>query len=130
MTDQTPAETLRTAAERLQWLLHPDGMPERIRRPWLAPADGMQGRITVPDEDVPVAVAMWGGAAEYIAAMHPGVGLALVDWLKREAKSHEAAVVAAAEVFRDDPAAGAAWVARQDNMAALAVAHALLGGVS
>lgn len=82
MPDLSPAETLTAAAERLKWLLHEDGMPEQIRRPWIAPSDGVHGSIIVPGQDVPVAQAFWGGVAEYAATMHPGVGLALVDWLQ------------------------------------------------
>lgn len=40
----------------------------------------------------------------YIAAMHPGVGAALADWLDEAAHRYEASVQAADDVFRDDPA--------------------------
>ncbi|MGV9271497.1 hypothetical protein ACWDRR_43425 [Kitasatospora sp. NPDC003701] len=38
------------------------------------------------------------GTAEYIALMHPGVGLALADWLEREAEIWTACETAKAEV--------------------------------
>jgi hypothetical protein len=65
---------------------------------------------------------------EYAAAMQPAVGAALADLLEREARTHDAGVIAAGQVFADDPAGRDAWIAGQTNSEALAVARALLGG--
>jgi hypothetical protein len=53
---------------------------------------------------------------------------AISQWLAREARSHEATVTAAVQVFGDDEAAREAWIAKQTNDEALAVARTLLGG--
>jgi hypothetical protein len=83
----TPADELRTAAEKLRSLVTflgdcrgpwkvgtpPSGYPQSISNvgvPYLV-AD------THEDPSVPVFT-----IAPYIAAMHPGVGLALVKWLE------------------------------------------------
>lgn len=74
------------------------------------------------------------GDLPFIAAMHPGVGAALADWLDHAARYYDAGVQAADEVFRDDPDGRAAFlttgpgapsehalaVARQINAAASA----------
>ena len=126
MPDLSPAETLTAAAERLKWLLHEDGMPEQIRGLWLAPSDGIHGSITAPGQDVPVAQAFWGGVAEYAAAMHPGVGLALVDWLELEAGLLEALPADNSEALKTVPAR----LVLQSCRHALAVARQILGGAS
>jgi hypothetical protein len=89
MPDLTPAETPSVAAERLRYLLHPDGMPEQIRADWTQqPFPAQQGVITVPGEDTPVLAAFWGGVTEYLVAMQPTVGEALATWLETEAASN------------------------------------------
>lgn len=80
----TPADELRTAAERLRALL---ADPELTAGPWLSMDNGDRLLRNQPgDEDqAPVYVVnepMSNGAnAAYIAAMHPGVGAALADML-------------------------------------------------
>ncbi|MEU9606172.1 hypothetical protein [Streptomyces sp. NPDC048057] len=65
--------------------------------------------------------------ASYIALMDPTVGLALGEWLDHAATAHDASVTAAASVWPDpaDAAERSAWVARQTELPALAVARAL-----
>ena len=109
MPDQTPATELLAAAARLRYVLHEDGMSERIRRPWVVPTGGTYGRVVAPGQEVPVTQACWGGVAEYVATMHPGVGLALADWLESAARD--------AEQIGPDPFA-------------VALARQLLGGAS
>jgi len=86
MPDLNPADELRAASGRLKWLLHPDGMPEQIRAGWTQqPFPAQQGVITVPGEEVPVALGCWGGVSEYMVAMQPTVGEGLAKWLATEA---------------------------------------------
>lgn len=86
MPEPTPAAELRTAAGRLRYLLHPDGMPEQIRTGWTQLAyPAKQGVITVPGQEQPVLMAFWGGVSEYATAMQPTVGAALAEWLSTEA---------------------------------------------
>ncbi|MGJ5831388.1 hypothetical protein [Streptomyces ossamyceticus] len=68
--------------------------------------------------------------ADWIAAMHPGVGLALADWLEQEAHHYECGIRAADDVFRDDPAGRAAFLTTgpgAPSPQALAVARAING---
>jgi len=95
MPDPTPAAELRTAAERLRYLLHPDGMPEPIREGWTQlPYPAKQGVVTVPGEERPVLMAFWGGVSEYVTAMQPSVGLALADWLEWMIRAEDGARIA------------------------------------
>jgi hypothetical protein len=104
MPDLTTAEELRAAADRLKWLLHPDGMPEQIRTGWTQqPFPAQQGVITVPGEDVPVAMAYWGGVTEYVVAMQPTVGEGLAKWLATEADVLDE-LLAADPLWRPHPA--------------------------
>jgi hypothetical protein len=70
------------------------------------------------------------GYARWIALMHPGVGLALADWLERAARSHDALVQAAHSVWPDDPEAADRHIAEETNRHALLLARQLLGGES
>jgi hypothetical protein len=66
--------------------------------------------------------------AQYIAAMHPGVGAALADWLEEAARHYDAAVTAADDVFRNDPAGHTAFLTTGPGAPsehALAVARAV-----
>ena len=99
----TPADELRTAAEKIRELI--DGVPRDLwgDRPWHVeacsdkatgdcPCIVTQGEYKPFDQpQVPmiqyVADAETTGHANYIAAMHPGVGLALADWLESTAES-------------------------------------------
>ncbi|GAA2686283.1 hypothetical protein GCM10010400_58250 [Streptomyces aculeolatus] len=69
--------------------------------------------------------------ADFIAAMHPGVALALAAWLESEAARHEACATAAKEIWviADHPDA-VAWLASGPGAVkpeALAVARAIGG---
>lgn len=69
--------------------------------------------------------------ADYICAMHPGVGAALADWLDQAARYYECGVQAAADVFRDDPAGRDAFLTTGPGAPsphALAVARAITDG--
>jgi len=91
----TPADELRAAAEKLRalaaaatplpWRKHDAAYPHLvIQAPVDVPASECTGMISTnltPNED---------GDAAYIAAMHPGVGAALADWLDRMADATEA----------------------------------------
>ncbi|MFJ6615432.1 hypothetical protein ACIQPT_34730 [Streptomyces sp. NPDC091289] len=129
ITPDRPADQLRAAAEKLR------EEATRAHRaspsPWAVTdehvvrcADGMivadRSGTDHPAEraDLP-----------YIALMHPGVGLALADWLDRAAVEHDATVHGAAGVWSEpgEERERDAWVERQTNRHALAVARQLLG---
>jgi hypothetical protein len=78
----TPAEELRSAADRVRTLA-----AEASPGPW-APND--MGGVKTTDEltvaEVWPLYAAPNGNAAWIAAMHPGVGAALADWLDREGR--------------------------------------------
>ena len=65
----------------------------------------------------------------YIATMDPTLGLALADWLDAAAVTYDATVKGAAGVWSDptDAAERDAWVAKQTDQHALAVARQILG---
>ena len=103
------AETLRKAAEKLRALAD-DAYTVKARTPYSDP------------EIPPVAQAEWGALVDgylggevgaYCATMHPGVGLALADWLDLVAR-----------LLREgfDPNA--------ETAAAMVVARLILGGAS
>ena len=81
----TPADELRTAADRLRKLLD---APELTPGPWLSLDHGDRMLYDGPgaEDQPPIYVIdepMSNGAnADYIEAMHPGVGAALADWLE------------------------------------------------
>ena len=87
----TAADTLRRAADRLRALATADGITPG---PWLSMDHGDRLLWDGPGaEDLPpryvVDEPMSNPAnAAFIAAMHPGVGMALADWLKSEATRH------------------------------------------
>ncbi|MFJ2568906.1 hypothetical protein ACIOYT_00600 [Streptomyces halstedii] len=68
----------------------------------------------------------------FIAAMDPGVGLALAAWLDRAAAEYDATVRGAAGVWSEpgEERERDAWVGQQTNQHALAVARQLLGTTS
>jgi hypothetical protein len=85
---ETPAAVLKAAADKLRALLaHPDLTPG----PWLSMDHGDRLLWDGPGaEDLPpryvVDEPMSNAAnAEFIAALHPGVGVALADWLESAA---------------------------------------------
>ena len=66
----------------------------------------------------------------YIAAMDPATGLALAKWLEEAARHYDAAVTAADDVFRNDPAGHTAFLTTGPGAPsehALAVARAING---
>ncbi|MEU6237391.1 hypothetical protein [Kitasatospora sp. NPDC047058] len=113
MTDQ-PADLLTTAANRLRaaatlygdpgpWTIHQGNGFLRVG-PAVAPRRGWTPQ---PGADLPEERR---DTAEYIALMHPGVGLALADWLETSAEYYQPGVTHPTHVVR-----------------ALAVARAVLG---
>ena len=139
----SPADTLATAAKLLRSTAAPT-VPDVIALrdvPWHAeecdrdrcpcivaqgaqhPADYVQPGRYIADAETPE-------LAAWIALMHPGVGLALADWLEQTAKAHEASIIAASRVWPGDEAAQAKWIGEQTDQHALAVARQLLGEAS
>ncbi|MFF4791892.1 hypothetical protein ACFY2M_19485 [Streptomyces sp. NPDC001276] len=131
-TQPTPADELRTAAEKLRklampvaeqhpgpWNVHnPNGYPQAV----LSPAADVILCETLDEIDAPKPT------APYIAAMHPGVGLALADWLEAAAHHYECGIRAADDVFRNDPAGRDAFLTTgpgAPSPQALAVARAI-----
>ena len=93
----TPADELRTAADRLRKLAG-----QASEAPWTTQWNAQEYELISPSRPYPIAE--WTYAivttepaaslqraecdtanADYIAAMHPGVGTALADWLDSEA---------------------------------------------
>ena len=73
------ARVLRERAEATTWAPECGG--------WWLPF--VRSAFPVAEADVTVAEARDGGTAAYIATMHPGVGLALADWLDNAAEDDE-----------------------------------------
>lgn len=74
------AVELRQAAETLR--ARADHAGDDTGKPWTAQVcDDGRAWINAPDEPHAIAMHGWPAAARYIATMHPGVGLALADWL-------------------------------------------------
>ncbi|MEU1088908.1 hypothetical protein ABZ401_19095 [Streptomyces sp. NPDC005892] len=133
-TPTTPAATLRAAAAKLRatcsaaapgpWTIAsvpPYTDPLLMSRYEETPDDGevlIVGSVDVDESE-----------QAHIALMHPGVGLALADWLDAAAVAHDAAVTGAAGVWTDpgDAAERDAWVAKQTDQHALTVARRILG---
>jgi hypothetical protein len=104
-------ETLRAASARLRELNADVG---HVPTPWIQkPFPEKQGVLTAPGEDAPILLAFWGGVSEYVATLHPGVALALSNWLD-------------AAAGRFDPEADIQETDRFDELA-LATARAILG---
>lgn len=101
----TPAEELRAAAEKLRALA-----AEASEAPWTVNRWG-----NVESADFSEAAEVWpiqakpGNDAAYIAAMHPGVGTTLADWL------HTAAANASALTWPNQFIESALAVARAIN---------------
>lgn len=133
MTDTSPA-VLRAAATRLRELATADGITPG---PWLSLDHGDRLLYDGPgaEDQPPVYVVdepMSNGAnADYIEAMHPGVGLALAAWLDTAAAGWEDLDLAAATVLDGKPEhAESARLLRAgpyDSTQALAVARLILG---
>ncbi|MFB6787653.1 hypothetical protein ACFCWT_13355 [Streptomyces olivaceus] len=78
----TPADELRTAADKIRRLAKAISAPDERDQAFHADGtDVTQGRTGLYD----VATTQTTELATYIAAMHPGVGLALADWLEWQA---------------------------------------------
>ncbi|MFE6126662.1 hypothetical protein ACFQ6Q_00095 [Streptomyces sp. NPDC056437] len=120
----TPEQELRAAAAKLRGLL---ADLDDCRGPWyIANEEQRPYPQSIRNQGVPYLVADTytdpvapPETAQYICAMHPGVGLALADWLESTARTVEAV----AEKYEPDP--GAHWLAP-----ALAVARQILGAAS
>lgn len=65
----------------------------------------------------------------YLALLGPATGIALADWLDAAAESYNALVIGAASVWcrSDEADERDAWVAKQTDRYALAVARKILG---
>jgi hypothetical protein len=142
MSDLSPVETLTAAAKLLRGRAAAIGAPEAVRdTPWHVeecvnaesgdcPCIVAQGRFDSGEGPVEarlyVADAETPAHATWIALMHPGVGLALADWLELEASLLEALPVDDAEALNTVPAR----LVLQSCRHALTVARALLGGAS
>jgi hypothetical protein len=131
-----PAARLTAAAARLRTLL---ADPQLTEGPWLSLDHGDRLLRNKPgDEDqAPVYVVnepMSNGAnAAWIATMHPGVGLALADWLDRAAHGWDSLIKAAAQVLdpHDPKQVDAATILNSgpyDAQEALTLADAILTG--
>lgn len=104
MTQPSPADTLRTAAEKLRELI-----ANTTRAPWHG--DDID-EVQSPEGQVARVYKALYPNSRYIAAMHPGVGQALAQWLEAEAR------------YLATAAPG--WK-REAHPDALAVARAILG---
>lgn len=140
----TPEQTLRAAAQKVREhaaaALPAD---HRLAQPWhtktcadeYEDTDGCPCFVTYAEHDDGsgagvsiryVAEAETTGYAAWIALMHPGVGLALADWLDGAAARERANEAAAARVYTT-PADQAAWLDDHRDHQALAVARQILG---
>ncbi|WP_327180429.1 hypothetical protein OG599_35295 (plasmid) [Streptomyces sp. NBC_01335] len=133
-TPTTPAETLRAAAARLRdratAAIHED------RTTWSTGHTlGSRSPVVVDDQETPsVLIETYAARLErvnsYLALLGPATGLAVADWLDAAAVAHDARVTGAADVWTDpaDTAERDAWVTRQTDQHALALARQILGG--
>lgn len=84
----TPAEKLRDAATRLR-----EYSNEATEGPWemgyVTPANRLERIPAYADLEPSVAGGLDPADAAYMATMHPGVGLALADWLDAAAQDLE-----------------------------------------
>lgn len=147
---RTPAAELRAAAEKLRKLAAQadDGPWETTWREQQYHLDGYRDGELHPIAEWTYAIATWEpkvreeradcdtASADYMAAMHPGVGLALADWLDAEARGIEAVTHLAElhdghiEVSVETAPDGRPCYAYSAHQHALAVARALNGGQS
>lgn len=142
----TPADELRTAAAKLRALAK-----RTTPHPWTTAWNGQDYELwganqhdarAYPIKEWTYGIATWEpqaseqraecdtADADWIAAMHPGVGLALADWLEQAAHHYECGIRAADDVFRDDPAGREAFLTTGPGASspqALAVARAING---
>jgi hypothetical protein len=142
----TPAEELRAAADKIRSLAKAIDAPGLPDQSWHTeecaseergdcPCIVAQGRSIYHHGEPPtplfyVADAETPECAAYIAAMHPGVGTALADWLDQAAHHYECGIRAADDVFRDDPTGRDAFLTTGPGAPsphALAVARQILG---
>jgi hypothetical protein len=148
MPDQTPAQTLRDAATRLREAATAATLgPWRTHDTHLNQGGHTATVLTARDDLNKTELVAWmptwshepwtdGGNAwnnaAYGALMHPGVGLALADWLDKAAKHQSATEEAAHRVWAnsDDTEARDRWIANMSEQHALAVARAVLGEVA
>jgi hypothetical protein len=148
MTDLTPAETLTAAAKRLR-----EAATEATPGPWFnhdthLSQGGHTATVLTSREDMnEIGLVAWlptwshepwntkhnaWANSAYVAQVHPGVGLALADWLDEAARRQRATEAAAARTWAnsDDVEARDRWIAAQTEHQALAVARQLLSEVT
>jgi hypothetical protein len=140
----TPADELRAAADKIRKLAGQadDGPWETTWRQQQYHLDGYRDGDLHPISEWTYAIATWEpqateqraecdtANADYIAAMHPGVGKVLAEWLENAAHHYECGIQAADDVFRDDPAGREAFLTTgpgAPSSHALAVARAING---
>ncbi|MGW5126706.1 hypothetical protein ACWEQ7_22150 [Streptomyces sp. NPDC004069] len=135
-TDAPPAVELRTAAEKLRGTCAAAAPgPWTIAKvpPYTDPLLMSRYEETPDDEDVLIVgtVDLEPEDQAIVQLLHPGVGLALADWLDQAAHHYECGIRAADDVFRDDPAGREAFLTTGPGAPsphALAVARAINGG--
>ena len=140
----TPAEDLRAAAAKLRelataatpgpWRQHDTHLGQYGYTATVLSGEGNDTDLrawlpSMSQEPWDEARNVWPDAA-YIAAMHPGVGLALAELLEHHALHVDAVHKAAANVWHEGEAERAEWVEKQISTPALAVARAITGGSS
>ncbi|MGQ4353173.1 hypothetical protein [Streptomyces drozdowiczii] len=129
----TPADELRQAASLLR-----DNATAAIhegRTTWSTGHTlGSRSPVVVDDQEQPsVLIETYAARLErvnsYLALLGPATGLALADWLEAAAVTYDATVKGAAGVWSDpaDAAERDAWVTKQTDRHALAVARQILG---
>jgi hypothetical protein len=132
-TTPTPADNLRAAAELLR-----DKATAAVhegRTTWSTGYTlGSRSPVVVDDQEHPsVLIETFAARLErvnsYLALVGPATGLVVADWLDAAAAGYNATVQGAASVWTDpaDAAERNAWVARQTDQHALAVARQVLG---
>ncbi|MFB7312942.1 hypothetical protein [Streptomyces sp. NPDC056192] len=129
----SPAAELREAAALLRdtatAAIHDD------RTTWSTGTTlGSKSPVVVDDQEQPsVLIETYATRLEavnrYLALLGPATGIALADWLDAAAKSYDATVIGAASVWRrtHETEERDAWVAKQTDQHALAVARQILG---
>lgn len=119
---ETPTQTLRRAAEKLRTLAN-----AATPGPWTLRTDDFNVAVVGPHSSIYHRDGSPGSHADalYVAALHPGVALALADWLDAEAAVHEAGMQASEALCVVVEAAGAGEHRVQVHASTLDQAHAL-----
>lgn len=132
MPDHTPAAELREAAALLRDKA--TGAIHEGRTTWSTGRTlGSRSLVVVDDQEQPsVLIETYAARLErvnaYLALLGPATGLALAIWLDAAAADYDATVKGAAVVWSDPAEADErdAWVAKQTDQPALAVARQIL----